>query len=117
MLTLVGGGALGVAVGLSLGPLGLLVLVGGGGVLPPVPLPPAPPLVGTGVLLGVEDESEPDGDPDELGDGAAVGGADWMAAVRSSRTLAIAARMTAARSGVIAPLVVSACTAAVSFSN
>jgi hypothetical protein len=117
VLALVGGGALGVVVGLS---LGLLVLVAGGGVLPPElplppvwPLPPAPPVVGTGVLLGVDDEPE----PDESGDGAAVGGFDWMAAVRSARTLAIAARMAAARLPVIAPLAVSACTAVFSASR
>jgi hypothetical protein len=117
VLALVGGGALGVVVGLS---LGLLVLVAGGGVLPPElplppvwPLPPAPPVVGTGVLLGVDDEPE----PDESGDGAAVGGFDWMAAVRSARTLAIAARIAAARLLVIAPLAVSACTAVFSASR
>jgi hypothetical protein len=110
-----------VVVGLS---LGLLVLVAGGGVLPPeVPLPPvspppppAPPVVGTGVLLGVDDDSEPD-DPDESGGGVAVCGFDWMAAVRSARTLAIAARMAAARLPVIAPLAVSACTAVFSASR
>jgi hypothetical protein len=114
VLPLVGGGALGDAVGLS---LGLLVLVAGGCVLPPeVPLPPDPPVVGTGVLLGVDDDSEPD-DTDGSGDGVAVCGFDWMAAVRSARTLAIAARITAARLLVIVPLAVSACTAVLSLSK
>jgi hypothetical protein len=123
VLSVVAGGALGSWVGLS---LGLLVLVAGGGVLPPdvsspLELPPLPPssvpVAGVWVLLGVDDEPEPDEVSDEPGDGSAVGGGDWMAAVRSACTLAIAARMTAARSLVIAPLAVLACTAVLNASK